>query len=72
MGYRTGQIVVRVMNGESPARIPIQSMSDAKVDLNLDAAAKQGVEFPGPVLRRAARIIRASSAPGPVPEAGNR
>ena len=72
MGQKTGQIVVRVMNGESPARIPIQFMSDAKIDLNLDAAAKQGVEFPGPVLRRAARIIRASSAPGPGPEAGIR
>jgi putative ABC transport system substrate-binding protein len=72
MGYKTGRIVVRVLNGESPARIPIQFMSDAQVHLNLDAAAKQGVEFPGPVLRRAARVLRASSTGGPVPEAGVR
>jgi len=72
MGYKTGRIVVRVMNGESPARIPIQFMSDAQVHLNLEAASKQGVEFPGPVLRRAARVIRVSSAPEPGPEAGIR
>ncbi len=69
MGYRTGRLVVRVMNGESPARIPIEFMSDAKVHLNLDAAAKQGVEFPPAVLRRAARVLRAAPVRASGPEA---
>jgi putative ABC transport system substrate-binding protein len=62
MGYRTGQIAVRVKNGESPGRIPIQTMSDVKVYLNLDAAGKQGVVFPKGILERAQKIM--SSIPG--------
>ena len=72
MGYRTGQIVVRVMNGESPAHIPIQFMSDAQVHLNLDAAAKQGLSFPAAVLRRAARVLRVSPLQSSEPAAGIR
>jgi putative ABC transport system substrate-binding protein len=64
MGYKTGQLAVRVKNGENPARIPIQSMTDVKVCLNLDAAAKQGVEFSREILSRAAKIIRSPAGGG--------
>ena len=57
MGYDTGRIAVRVKNGESPGRIPIQAMSDVKIVINLDAAGKQGVVFPKNVLDRAERVI---------------
>jgi putative ABC transport system substrate-binding protein len=72
MGYRTGQIAVRVKNGESPARIPIQSMTDVKVYLNLDAAMKQGVIFPKDILDRAAKIVRSASVTGAAPDPGIR
>jgi putative ABC transport system substrate-binding protein len=58
MGYKTGQIVVRVLNGESPARIPIQTMDNVKTYLNLDAASSQGVIFPKAILDLADRIFR--------------
>jgi putative tryptophan/tyrosine transport system substrate-binding protein len=58
LGYKTGQIAVRVKNGESPAKIPIQAMEDAKIHLSLDAAELQGATFPKDVLDRAAKILR--------------
>jgi putative tryptophan/tyrosine transport system substrate-binding protein len=72
MGYKTGQLAVRVKNGESPGRIPIQSMTDVKINLNLDAAGKQGVSFPKDILDKAARILRSDSATGTAPGAGAR
>ncbi|MGB8951472.1 MAG: ABC transporter substrate-binding protein [Candidatus Aminicenantales bacterium] len=57
MGYKGGLIAVRVKNGESPAGIPFQSMSDIKLYLNLAAAEKQGVRFSEEVLKRANEVI---------------
>jgi putative ABC transport system substrate-binding protein len=64
MGYKTGLLAARVRNGESPAGIPIQFMTDVKIHVNLDAAAKQGVSFPKDILARASRIVRAASGAG--------
>ncbi len=57
MGYKTGEIAMRVKNGESPARIPIQYMSNVKLHLNLAAAQKQGIQFPPEVIGRADDVI---------------
>jgi putative ABC transport system substrate-binding protein len=57
MGYKAGQIAVRVKNGESPANIPFQYLSDIKLHLNLKAAEKQRVKFPEIVLKRADEIL---------------
>jgi putative ABC transport system substrate-binding protein len=53
MGYRSGQLAVRVKNGESPARIPFQAMSDVKVEINPENALRQGIRFPETVVKRA-------------------
>jgi putative ABC transport system substrate-binding protein len=58
MGHRAGQVAIRIKNGESPAGIPIQHMEEVKLHLNLNAAAKQGVDFPPEVLKRADEILR--------------
>jgi len=57
MGYKSGQLVLRVKNGENPTLIPLESMSDVRLVLNRRAAALQGVVFPGSVLKRAAEIL---------------
>jgi putative ABC transport system substrate-binding protein len=72
MGYKTGQVAVRVKNGESPGRIPIQSMTDVKIYINLDSAEKQGVVFPKEILARAAKVVRAASGTGAPADSGNR
>jgi len=57
MGYKAGQIAIRVKNGESPEDIPIQYMDKVRLYLNLDAAKKQNLEFSENVLKRADEII---------------
>ncbi len=56
MGYKTGDLVVRVKNGESPARIPFQSMTNVKIHLNLKSAERQGIRFTPDVIQRAVEV----------------
>jgi len=67
MGVRTGRLAVRVKNGESPRRIPIQSMDTIKLYLNQAAAARQGVTFPKAILDRADRILNQPAGEGAAP-----
>jgi putative ABC transport system substrate-binding protein len=62
MGYKTGQIAVRVKDGESPGRIPILSMSDIKLYLHLGAARRQGVRFDDSVLKKADQVFEQEAA----------
>jgi len=57
MGYKAGGIAARIKNGADPGSIPIQSMSRVRLHLNLDAAKRQGVDFPAEVIRRADEVI---------------
>jgi len=57
MGYKAGEIAVRVKKGENLARIPFESMSKVKLYLNLDAAKNQGVKFSDAVLKKADKIL---------------
>ncbi len=56
MGYKSGMIAVRIMGGESPARIPFQYMDEIKIHINLEAARRQGIRFPDDVLARASLV----------------
>lgn len=58
MGYKTGEIAIRVKNGENPADIPIHSMSKVSIHLNLQAAEKQGIHFSEKFLERADEILK--------------
>jgi putative ABC transport system substrate-binding protein len=68
MGYKTGQIAVRIKNGEAPAQIPLQSMSRIRLHLNLSAANKQGVRFSDAVIDRADDLIDGQGPSGPPAE----
>ena len=57
MGYRAGKVAIRVKNGENPADIPIQYMSEVMLYLNLNAAEKQGVKFSEDILKQADEIL---------------
>jgi len=62
MGYKTGEIAIRVREGVSPGRIPIQNMSEIKLSLNEGAAARQGVRFSPEIIQRADEVIAAPLA----------
>jgi len=57
MGYKAGQVVLRIKNGERPAHIPFETMSSVKLHLNLKAAQRQGVMFAPSILGRADEIL---------------
>jgi len=59
MGYKTGEMAVRLRKGESPGHIPFQSMDEIKLSLNEGVAAEQGLRFSMDVVRRADEVIAA-------------
>jgi putative ABC transport system substrate-binding protein len=63
MGYKAGRIAIRVKNGENPANIPFLYMSEVMLNLNLEAAQKQGIQFSEDILLRADEIIPAGEGP---------
>lgn len=67
MGLRTGRLAVRIKNGESPGRIPIESMETVRLYLNPAAAARQRVVFPPSVLARADRSVSRLPGEGAAP-----
>jgi len=57
MGYKTGEIAVRVINGENPDSIPFQYMKEVKLHINLQSARKQNVRFPVEIRNLAEEIL---------------
>ena len=53
LGYKAGRLAVRIKNGESPSRIPFESMEEFTLRINVEAARRQGVDIPPRILRRA-------------------
>ena len=57
MGKRSGKIAIRVKNGENPANIPFQFMTEVLLHINSSVAKSQGIEFSDEILKRADRIL---------------
>jgi len=57
LGFQTGLMAIRVLNGEDPSTMAIQSADRVETVLNLEAARNMGIEFPSSLLERAHRII---------------
>lgn len=46
LGYQTGEMAVRILEGADPASTPVETQSELLLYLNLAAAARMGVEIP--------------------------
>src|SRR5215217_6240660 len=57
VGKQTGDVVVRILNGENPGDIPVRVAAGSDLVINKAAAAKMGVTFPESVLKRANRVV---------------
>lgn len=64
IGFKTAELVIRVRNGESPARIPFQYIDRVRFFVNEEAAGLQGVRLPESITGKADRIIRTSDRGG--------
>jgi len=56
-GEITAGVVAQILAGKKPNQIPVVYQTGAKIELNLDAAAKIGFVFPQPVIDQAAAIL---------------
>jgi putative tryptophan/tyrosine transport system substrate-binding protein len=58
VGEDTGRMAARVLSGEKPGDIPVQSTQDVSLRLNEATARALGVDISKPVLARAVEVIR--------------
>jgi putative tryptophan/tyrosine transport system substrate-binding protein len=57
IGVETGQMAIRVLNGEKPGDIAIASASVTSLSLNPKSAKLMGVDLPADLIAQAARIV---------------
>jgi putative ABC transport system substrate-binding protein len=57
VGKQTGEIVVRVLEGENPGDIAVKTAAGSDLVINKAAAAKMGVTLPESVVSRANKVI---------------
>lgn len=56
-GRQTARMMVRILEGEAPAEIPVEVQDDLELTLNPEAAARMGVELSPEVLEQADRTV---------------
>ncbi|HPB59240.1 MAG TPA: ABC transporter substrate-binding protein [Candidatus Saccharicenans sp.] len=57
IGTKTAELVIRIKEGESPARIPFQYIDRVRFFINQEAAQKQGIKFPEKIIKKADRLV---------------
>jgi putative ABC transport system substrate-binding protein len=57
VGIQTGKIVARVLGGEAPGDIPVQSIEITELHVNPAAAKRMGVSLPEAVTARASTVV---------------
>jgi putative ABC transport system substrate-binding protein len=57
LGRQTGRMVVKILNGENMANLPVEFPKTMELFLNLDVAKSLGIELPDDVLSLASTII---------------
>jgi putative tryptophan/tyrosine transport system substrate-binding protein len=58
IGKQTGKMVVRVLQGEEPGAMPVESPAKVELAINPQAAQKMGVKIPEKLLSQAAKVVK--------------
>lgn len=58
LGRQAGELVLRILDGESPARIPVRRARASGLFVNPESAARMGIGLPPSVITRASAIIQ--------------
>jgi putative tryptophan/tyrosine transport system substrate-binding protein len=58
VGVQTGKLVVRILNGEKPGAIAVQTPSHLNLVVNAKSAQTMGVTIPDAILKKANTVIR--------------
>lgn len=56
-GRQTGEIVLRILNGESPSEIGTEYLEDLDLYINTSVASRLGIEIPADMLENAAYVV---------------
>lgn len=57
LGYQTGEMALRILEGEDPANMPIETLENIELSINKSAAERMGVEIPQSLLDKADHVI---------------
>ncbi len=57
LGRQTGEMALRVIKGDDPASMPIESIKDIDIVINPAAAERMGVEIPQEIIDQAKEVI---------------
>ncbi len=68
LGQQTGRMAIEILKGKKPGDMPVETLEDLLLYVNLDSAKKMGVTIPADVLDKADKKIEEISAPTPAEE----
>lgn len=57
LGYQTGMMAIKVLEGEDPATMPIETLDEVQLIVNPAAAKRMGVTIPDELLDKADQVI---------------
>ncbi|SMC27167.1 putative ABC transport system substrate-binding protein [Desulfacinum hydrothermale DSM 13146] len=57
LGWQSGEMAVRVLQGADPATMPVETLKDMKLYVNTQAAQRMGVTIPEAVVKRADKVL---------------
>ncbi len=58
LGYQTGMMAIKVLEGADPATMPIETLEEVQLILNPAAAKRMGVTIPEELLEKADQVIK--------------
>ncbi|MDD8019829.1 MAG: ABC transporter substrate-binding protein [Acidobacteriota bacterium] len=61
IGTKTAELIIRIKEGENPARIPFQYIDRVRFFINEEAGQKQGVRFPEKIIKKADGVVKTRS-----------
>ena len=58
LGRQTGDMVARILKGANPAEMPVETLKNFELHVNVKAAEAMGVKLPEAFVKRAAKVYR--------------
>jgi putative ABC transport system substrate-binding protein len=58
LGLQTGEMVDKILKGSSPSTMPVETLKDLELYINLKSAKKIGLKVPDTMIERAEKVIK--------------
>ncbi|WP_054950494.1 ABC transporter substrate-binding protein [Numidum massiliense] len=57
LGYQTGEMALKILKGEDPAKMPVETLEAIELKINKGAAERMGVKLPEELLKKADQVF---------------